>query len=163
MDARHPSRLDSALWAAQVTLFAAFGAAGIAKALVPAAVLQARLHLFPAVPGAVLPLAGLVEIAAAFAVLVPAAARVAPGLSSLAAAFLACLSLLGAALPASGALVARSLPSLALAGLAAFAAWGRTARLPLHPGWTRDERAEVERRFREVAPPRAGPGVRSVG
>lgn len=126
-------RLHDALWAAQLALATLFFLTGLAKATLPAADLQGRLHLVPEAPASILWVVGLVEIAGSLGLVLPAATRVLPRLTAAAAACLAGVALLGAWMPASAGGAALPLPNLVLALAAGAIAWGRLGPAPIAP------------------------------
>ena len=134
--AAHPSTdaakaLRLPLWIAQAILAVAFTLAGLVKLTTPMAQMVARLPFAAMMPGWLLRLIGVAELAGAVGVVLPALTRVRPGLTPLAAALLSLLMLLAGVYHLSrGELSA--LPTIVMLGaLALFVTWGRTMKVPI--------------------------------
>lgn len=120
------------LWAAQVLLALAFGAAGIMKVLTPVAELGAMMNWVGVTPEWLVRFIGAVEFLGALGMILPALTRILPWLTPLAALGFAIIQVLAigthAALGETGATLPMNLVLLALSLLVV---WGRTRIAPI--------------------------------
>ena len=125
-----PRALNVALWAGQVLLLLAFGAAGLMKLTTPAEALAASPQ---GLSVGLVRFIGAAELAGALGVVLPALTRIRPMLTPLAALGLVVVMVLAAAFHLSRGEVPESGPAVVLGALAAFVAWGRGRRAPIAP------------------------------
>ena len=121
------------LWIVQILLAVAFVGAGAMKLLTPTAELAQSMVWVNDVPGWLVKLIGLAEVAGALGLILPALTRIQPQLTALAAAGLALVMLLAAFFHLSRGESALIVPNLVLLLLAAFVAYGRWKVLPIAP------------------------------
>jgi putative oxidoreductase len=125
------NKFGIALWAAQIILAVAFGAAGGLKLSMPVAELARRHSAYGVLPQWLVWLIGAVEIIGATGLIVPAAIRIQPRLTPIAAVALITITVLGLGFQLSLGEV-RALPiTLILGALAFFVAWGRFKKVPI--------------------------------
>ena len=129
-----PSRaLSVSLWGAQALLALAFGIAGAMKLLTPLEALAAQMPWVDDVPGALVRLIALSELAGAIGLLAPSLTRIRPALTPLAALGLALVMALAGLFHLSRGEAGMIAPNVVLGGLALFVAWGRGRRAPIAP------------------------------
>ena len=122
------------LWVLQGLLAFAFIGAGLMKLTTPVVVLASENAWAAAVPGWLIPIIGLCEVAGALGLILPAATRIQPWLTVLAAELLVVVMVLAAIAhlvvgDGFGAVV----PPLVLGSLSAFVAYGRHKLVPIEP------------------------------
>jgi uncharacterized membrane protein YphA (DoxX/SURF4 family) len=123
-----------ALWAVQLLLAFAFGAAGFMKLTTPIADMGAMMNWVTVTPEWLVRFIGLVEILGALGMILPAATRILPWLTPLAALGFMVIQVLAIGLHASLGETAMTLPvNLVLLALSAFVAWGRWRKSPIPP------------------------------
>jgi hypothetical protein len=124
-----------ALWAAQVLLLVAFGAAGFMKLTQSIAALAGSgLGWVNDMPEWLVRFIAIAELAGALGMILPAAMRILPVLTPLAAAGFAVIQILAIGLHASRGETAMTLPvNLVLLALALFVLWGRFRKAPIAP------------------------------
>jgi len=126
--------LNIALWAVQILLAIAFGAAGGAKAFMPLGELALQMSFVADSPAILVRFIGIVEIAGALAMILPALTRILPILTPLAALGFVIIQALAIPVHASYGELAQMLPvNLTLLALSAFVVWGRWKKLPIEP------------------------------
>jgi uncharacterized membrane protein YphA (DoxX/SURF4 family) len=120
------------LWAAQILLAFAFGAAGIMKFFTPVADLGTMMHWVSVTPEWLVRFIGAVEFLGAVGVILPALTRILPWLTPLAAAGFAVIQVLAIGTHASLGETAMTLPmNLVLLALSVLVAWGRWKKAPI--------------------------------
>lgn len=120
------------LWAAQILLALAFGAAGIMKTLTPVAELGAMMHWVTVSPEWLVRFIGVVEFLGALGVILPALTRILPWLTPLAALGFAVIQVLAIGTHANLGETGATLPiNVILLALSLFVAWGRTRKAPI--------------------------------
>lgn len=130
-DVKRRARLNTALWAAQLFLFLAFGAAGLMKLTLPVPDL-ARIMTWPgAVPPELVRFIGAAELAGAIGVLIPAVTRIAPGLTAWSAYGLMTVMICAVGYHLMLFQGVMLVPNIVLGGLAGFVGWGRNNEVPL--------------------------------
>lgn len=122
------------LWAAQVLLALAYGAAGSMKLITPVADLGAMMNWVNSSPELLVRLIGLVELLGAIGVILPALTRILPFLTPLAAVGFSVIQVLAIGTHAALGETASTLPAnLVLLALSLFVAWGRWKKAPIAP------------------------------
>lgn len=129
----HSPTLHYGLWAAQVLLGLAFGAAGVMKVTQPIEALADAMGWAGAVPAALVRFIGTAEILGALGLILPAATRIKPALTPLAAAGLTTIMTLASLFHVSRGEFGALPINLILGAVAAFIAWGRWTRVPIAP------------------------------
>lgn len=120
------------LWAAQILLAFAFGAAGIMKTLTPVADLGTMMNWVTVTPEWLVRFIGVVEFLGAVGVILPALTRILPWLTPLAALGFAVIQVLAIGTHASLGETAMTLPmNLVLLALSLFVVWGRWKKAPI--------------------------------
>ncbi len=121
------------LWAAQILLALAFGAAGFMKLMTPPAALVSMVGQWAATAPAWLVLfIGAVEVLGAIGMILPAATRIMPLLTPVAAVGFALIQVLGIGVHAFSGETAKTLPiNLLLLALSLLVAWGRFRKAPI--------------------------------
>lgn len=144
LDPTHPTTQDTdttrshkglriALWAVQILLALAFGAAGFMKVAQPIEALTATMAWVGDVHPMLVRFIGVAEIAGALGLILPALTRVRPRLTALAAVGLLIVMVLAAGFHVVRGEVGMVAPSIILGLLAAFVAWGRARVAPVRP------------------------------
>jgi uncharacterized membrane protein YphA (DoxX/SURF4 family) len=132
--AERPDRLlHVALWFAQLMLALLFGSVGWTKATLPLAEVAAELPRMADVPGWLVRVIGVSELAGALGMVLPALTRIQPALTPLAGIGLGAVMALAIVFHLiRGETPATGLPAT-LGALSAFVAWGRLERARIEP------------------------------
>ena len=122
------------LWAAQVLLALAYGAAGVMKVFTPVADLGTVMNWVTVTPEWLVRFIGAVEFLGALGMILPAATRILPWLTPLAALGFSVIQVLAIGTHASLGETAVTLPvNIVLLALSLFVAWGRWKKSPIAP------------------------------
>jgi len=120
------------LWAAQILLCGAFGAAK--TFLSPEALVGLGIGYATEIPYWLLRFIGICELAGATGIVLPALTRIKPGLVALAALGFAVIQILAIAFHTFRGDIAMTAPvNLLLLGLSVFVLWGRSKKAAIHP------------------------------
>lgn len=122
-------RLHVGLWATQVALALAFGAAGAMKLFTPMDELASTLSWVGESPATVVRFIGAAELAGAIGLVLPWALNVRPRLTPAAAWALCGVMALASVHHLARGEVAMLVPPFVLGGLSVFVAWGRRAQV----------------------------------
>jgi hypothetical protein len=122
--------VNLALWIIQVLLAALFLFAGGVKLVLPIAAMTSQMPM--PLPGWILRLTGIAEVAGAMGLILPGFFRIRTGLTALAASGLVIIMIGATVLTAAGGKVLPALFPFAVGLLAAFVTYGRSRLVP-HP------------------------------
>ena len=129
-----PSKgLHYGLWAVQVLLALAFGAAGVMKSTAPLEELAKNMAWVNSTPAWLVRFIGVSELLGAVGLLLPSATRVLPKLTVAAAGGLVTVMVLGAGTHVMLGEAQMMAPSVVLGLLSAFVLWGRAVKAPIAP------------------------------
>jgi putative oxidoreductase len=122
--------MNVALWVVQVVLALLFAGAGFTKAITALPELAATLPYTADLPGVLVRLIGVSEVAGALGLVLPPLLGKYPALTPLAAGGLTTVMVLATLFHATRGEWTAMPTTVALAALAAFVAWGRTKKVP---------------------------------
>lgn len=127
------SKLNIALWVAQVLLAVAFGMAGFAKTMTPIAELVTQMGWVQDWSPMMVRFIGAAELAAAAGLILPSVTRILPWLTPLAALGLSVIQVLAMPVHISRGEFGVLPINLVLLALALFTLWGRWKKAPIAP------------------------------
>lgn len=120
------------LWAAQILLALAYGAAGGMKTFMPIADISAQMAWAAASPDWLIRFIGVAELAGAVGLILPSATRILAWLTPLAALGLSVIQVLAISLHAVRGETTMTLPAnIVFLALAMFVVWGRWQKAPI--------------------------------